>query len=158
MGYSVFLSHGSADAQVAKWIKTNAQTVGIEVYLYEDDPQPGRPLADKLKAAIQSRDALVVLLTGNSQFSTTVHQEIGIAKGLGKRIVPLVQPGFNPRNLAMLQGVEYIPFDFNDPQTALATLIAHLQKAKEAKERSEAIGLLALAALIVAAFSSGGRH
>lgn len=152
MGYSVFLSHGSADAQWVNWIKANAQQVGIDIHIYEHDPQPGKLLADKLKAAIQSRDALIVLLTSASQSSATVHQEIGIAKGLGKLIIPLVQPG-----LAMLQGVEYIPFDFSNPQAALATLTAHLQKARADKERGQAVGLLALAALIVVAFSSGGK-
>lgn len=149
MAYKIFLSHSSADAHWVNWIKANARQVGIEVYLHEYDPKPGQLLAGKLQAAIQSRDALVVLLTGNSQGSAYVQQEIGFAKGANKPVIPLVQPGIQQASLAMLQGVEYIPFDFNNPHAALSTLLIHLQKAKQSKEAGQA--LLAIGAIIVAA-------
>jgi nucleoside 2-deoxyribosyltransferase len=157
MSYKVFLSHGSADAAWVKWIATNAQQVGIEVYLYEHDPQPGRLVADKLQAEIQSCDALVVLLTSNSQFSPYVHQEVGAAKALNKPVIPLVQPGINQARLAMLQGVEHIHFDFHNPQGALSTLLDHLQKAKLGKERGQAIGLLVIGAIVTGALLLGGE-
>ena len=52
MAYKVFLSHSSVDAKWERWIAANAQQVGIEVYLYEHDPQPGRLVADKIEAEI----------------------------------------------------------------------------------------------------------
>ncbi|MGH9426947.1 MAG: toll/interleukin-1 receptor domain-containing protein [Terriglobia bacterium] len=157
MAYRVFLSHSSTDARWVKWIAANAQQVGIEVYLYEHDPQPGRLLADKVQAAIQSSDALVVLLTGNSQFSAYVQQEIGAAKALNKPVIPLVQPGINQATLAMLQGVEYIPFDFRNPQAALTTLLQHLQTARLAKERGQAIAVLLIGAIITGALVLGEK-
>ena len=156
MSYTIFLSHSSADATWVKWIAANAQQVGIQVYLYEHDPQPGRLVADKLQAAIKSSDALVVLLTGKSQFSPYVQQEIGAGKGLDKPVIPLVQPGVSEGSLAMLQGVGYIPFDFNNPQHALTTLLAHLQGAKLAKERGLA-ALFVIGAIIVGALVLGGE-
>ncbi len=146
MAYKVFLSHSSVDTGWVRWIATNAEQVGLEVYLYEHDAQPGRLVADKIEAAIQSCDALVVLLTGNSGSSPYVQQEIGYAKALKKVVVPLVQPGVSQGKLAMLQGVEYIRFDFQNPQPGLATLLQYLQKAKLGKEESQA--LLAVGALL----------
>ena len=146
MAYKVFLSHSSVDAKWVRWIAINAQQVGVEVYLYEHDPQPGRLVADKIEAAIQSCDALVVLLTGNSESSPYVQQEVGYAKGLKKVVVPLVQPGVSQEKLAMLQGIEYIQFDFQNPQPGLATLLEYLQKANLSKEESQA--LLAVGALV----------
>jgi len=157
MPYTIFLSHSAADAAWVKWIKANAHQVGIEVYLYEHDPQPGRLVADKVQDAIKACDALVVLLTGNSQFSPYVQQEVGAAKALNKRVIPLVQPGIGQSSLAMLQGVEYIPFDFCNPQPALSTLLGHLQGAKQGKERGQAL-LLLIGAIVVGALVLGGER
>lgn len=147
MAYSVFLSHSSTDSKWVRWIKDNAQNAGIAVYLYEHDPQPGNLIAHKVRTAIQQCDALVVLLTASGQSSAYVQQEVGAAKMANKLIIPLVQPGINA-NLAMLQGIEYIPFDFAHPQEALKTLLPHLQKLKQTKENQQAI-LLGLASLIL---------
>jgi hypothetical protein len=137
--YRIFLSHSSSDAECAKWIAATTQAVGIEVYLYEHDSQPGRLVAHKLKTAIQACDAFVVLLTSNSQFSPYVHQEIGAAKALNKPVIPLVQPGGSERGLAMLEGVEYIHFDLGDRQRGMSTLLDHLQKAKRNKEMRQPV-------------------
>lgn len=104
MARKIFLSHSSTDAVWVKRIETNAKQVEIEVYLHEYDPQPGQLVASKLQAAIQSCDALVVLLTGNSEGSAYVQQEIGFAKGANKPVIPLVQPGIKQASFAMLQG------------------------------------------------------
>jgi hypothetical protein len=52
--------------------------------------------------------------------------------------------------------VGYIPFDFNDPQQALTTLLAHLQGAKLAMERGLG-ALLVIGAIIVGALVLGGE-
>lgn len=156
MAYKIFLSHSSTDSDLVKWIATNAQLVGIEVYLHEFDPQPGQLVASKLQVAIQSCDALVVLLTGNSEGSAYVHQEIGSAKALNKPVIPLVQPSIKQASLAMLQGVEYIPFDFHNPQTALSTLLSHLQKAKQGKEAGQTAALV-IGAIVVGALLLKGQ-
>jgi nucleoside 2-deoxyribosyltransferase len=146
MVYKVFLSHSSVDTNWVRWVAANAEEVGLGVYLYEHDPQPGHLVADKIEAAIQSCDALVVLLTESSEVSPYVHQEVGYATALKKVVVPLVQPGVSQEKLAMLQGIEYIRFDFQNPQPGLATLLEYLQKAKLGKEESQA--LLAIGALV----------
>lgn len=151
MAYSIFLSHASADGDWVRWIGANAKRIGLRVYLHEHDPQPGTALADKIKQAIDACDSLVVFLTQNAVFSNYVQQEVGYAEGKQKRIMPLVQQGIHPRNLAMLEGREYVPFDFNDPQRSLNPLLTYLQKLKLAKERDVA-ALWGFAALIAAAW------
>ena len=148
MAYSVFLSHSEADADWVQWIAAKAKPLGINVYLHEHDPQPGTPVANKVKRAIAKSDALVVLLTHNSQNSSYVQQEIGYAEGRGKRVIPLVQPGVDQRSLAMLEGREYIPFDFRDLQKSFNTLLTYLQKLKQAKENELAV-LMGFGALVL---------
>ena len=152
MGYKIFLSHSSKDANWVNWIADNARNSNIETYLFEYDVQPGTLISSKIKKEIESSDAVVALLTYNSQFSAYVHQEIGFADGVHKRIIPLVQPGIQKEALAMLEGREYIPFDFSNPGYALTTLLNYLNRLKQSKEQDRIIiwgigGLIVLALL-----------
>ncbi len=158
MAYKIFISHSGADRQWVEQIDVIAKNSGIVAYLYEHDPQPGKYIAEKVKQAIQNSDALVVLLTYNSQFTPYVQQEIGVAEGKGMRIIPLVQPGIPERSLAMLvEGREYIPFDFYNPQGALLKLHDYLQqqlRLKKAKENEQTILMLIILGLF---FLAGGK-
>jgi len=116
--------------------------LGIETYLYEYDERPGEYVAGKLQAAIRRSDAMIVLLTKKSRISAYVHQEIGYAQGQGKTIIPLVQPGVPKKTLAMLEGREYIPFDLDDPDSAITSLTNSLHKRKRAKENDDLLVVL----------------
>jgi hypothetical protein len=152
MAYNIFLSHNAADKHWVKWIYQNAQSIGVNVYMYEHDSQPEIQIANKIQQAIENAQALVVLLTHNSQYSPYVQQEIGFAQAKQKLVIPLVQPGVSQRCLAMLEGKEYIKFDPASPQTALSSLLGYLQKLKESRETDQAIlfgfGALFLVALL----------
>lgn len=148
MSYNIFLSHNEADKHWVKQISQNAKTIGVNVYMYEHDSQPGISIAPKIQDAINNSQALVVLLTNNSQFSPYVQQEIGYAQAKGKLVIPLVQPGVSLKCLAMLEGKEYIKFDPISPEGALSHLLAYLQKLKAGRESDQAI-LIVVAALFV---------
>jgi hypothetical protein len=99
---------------------------------------------------------LVVLLTLHSQYSPYVQQEIGVAEGKGKLVIPMVQPGVDPRALAMLEGRQYIPFDFLKPQAALQIFLDWLNRLSTQKSQVEAgrnLALFGLAALLLTALS-----
>jgi hypothetical protein len=113
-------------------------------------------ISEKVKAQIGACDALVVLLTVNSQYSAYVQQEIGVAEGIRKLVIPIVQPGVNEKALAMLAGKEYIPFDHLSPQTALLTFLNwlnHLSTHKSKEETSRNLALFGLAGLLLMAFN-----
>lgn len=155
MSYKIFLSHSASDGAWAKWIAVQAQGVGITVYLYEHDPQPGVSIAAKVQQQITGSDALVVLLTRSGHASPYVQQEIGYAEAAHLLIIPLVWPGVEERSLAMLQGREYILFDPNNPAACLPSLLNALQGQKAKKEAGQA--LLALVALVLSALALGGK-
>jgi hypothetical protein len=69
---------------------------------------------------------MVVLLTTNGTESYAVHQEIGVAVGKNKLVIPLVEAGVAPSALVLLQGLEYIAVDPATPTAALNTLTAHV--------------------------------
>jgi hypothetical protein len=73
----------------------------------------------------------VVLVTDNSVNSQYVHQEIGYARKAKKLIIPVVQRGVTGEQLGMLQGVEYIAFDFASPHEGHAQLTAAMRRLAE---------------------------
>jgi hypothetical protein len=145
----IFLSHNTQDREWCEWLKASAAEMGIAAYLAEHDIQPGNVLAEKVERAIDASEAIVVLLSDNSISAPYVHQEIGYARKAKKLIIPLVQPGIPMDRLAMLQGVEHIPFDFRNPGEGNARLRSALQRLihkQEAKAQRDA-ALLALACM-----------
>lgn len=154
MGFHVFLSHSTSDSNWVGWIANHATGVGLSVYLFEHDPQPGVLIADKVKAQIDRCDAFVVFVTANSVRSTYVQQEIGYAEKAQKPVVPLVQPGIPGELLGMLQGREYIPFDFSHPHKSIQTLVASLERMRQVRDRQQLIALGALGLLVVGAIAA----
>lgn len=155
MGYSVFLSHSSKDLAWAEWIAANAKPIGADVYLYEYDPRPGKAITDKVLEALRRADALIVLVTPNSQSAPAVHQEIGAAKMAGKPVIPLIHVGVDQRDLGMLNGVDPIRFDPHSPETALPACMSYLRKLKTGKDVADLI-ILGLIALVFIGFGRSG--
>jgi hypothetical protein len=144
----IFLSHNTRDRAWCEWLLRAAAQQGIKPYLAEHDVQAGRVLADKIEAAIDASAAVVVLITDNSVNSQYVQQEIGYARKAKKLIIPVVQKGISGEQLGMLQGIEYIAFDFESPHEGHAQLTAALRKLaeKHAAKRAGAERDLVLAA------------
>jgi hypothetical protein len=114
------------DGETVELLRKHIETLGVDLYLAEHDPQPGMLLADKVAAEIARADAMVVFLTETGAAAPFVHQEIGAARQAGKLIVPIVQAGVSTNVLAMLTGVEYIEVDLADQAQAMATVTEKL--------------------------------
>lgn len=132
----VFISHSSKDQPWVDWIAREVESMGVRAYLAQHDPKPGELLSDKVRREIAKSDAVIVLLTANGYSSPYVQQEIGVALEQSKLVIPLVHPDLAGASLAMLAGVEHIPFDFGAPPTGSADLLARVRElAVEAEER-----------------------
>jgi 1-aminocyclopropane-1-carboxylate deaminase/D-cysteine desulfhydrase-like pyridoxal-dependent ACC family enzyme len=170
MGVRIFLSHSSRDREPVESIRSQADAVGVDVYLFSDDLHPGENTAEKLQQVLRECQALVVLITSNSVQSQYVNQEIGFAKALGLPIIPLVESGVPPDRLAMLLGVDHIPFDRDDVQPALAQLTRVLHRLEQRQVapvpgvstaavqltgQDVAVALMLIAVLLLLAYSAG---
>jgi len=160
MAASIFFSHSSRDRPWCELLAAEALKVGVVTYLAEHDPQPGTLLAEKVKRNIVACDAFVVLLTHNTANSSYVHQEIGCALTAKKLVIPLVQPGIGSGQLAMLAGVEYIEFDFENPHAGVEGFAAAIRRVAEKQRKQQDVeALIAIAlcmALLVVLLSDGG--
>src|SRR5437667_2412042 len=97
MPTTVFLSHAKADLDILLKVEQHMRALDVKVYKYEGDPQGGESLADKLQQRIGECDVVVVLLTKNSQLRPSLHTEVGIARAMGKPIIPVIELGIDPQ-------------------------------------------------------------
>jgi TIR domain len=155
-----FLSHSMRDVPEVDKIREAVTALGVEVYLAENDPQPGANLAKKVTDAVKASDAVLVLLTETAAASPWVQQEIGAALTAGKLIVPIVQDGV-PTGMGVLGGLEWISVDFASPAEAMATVSAALEplvRKHVQQQREQDMLLLALgAAAIILLIAYGGK-
>jgi hypothetical protein len=129
MPLSVFISHavGPAEIPIVNHLVAALNGAGVNAYLAMYDRDPGNPLGSKVQDQIERSDIVLVILTKKGVESAWVNQEVGLAMGKGKRIIPFVEKGLTPEGL--LHGVEYFPFDPDKPWEkvgSMATQIALL--------------------------------
>ena len=164
MSYSLFLSHSSADHELAEWVAASLQGPEINAWLCEYDVRPGVSLTEKVQHQLTVCDAVVVLLTMHSQSSAFVQQEIGFANAKGKLVIPVVEPGVSQSSLAMLEGREYVLFDFNNPTDAMEKLRDYIGGLHASKTKQEGkdistrnVVLISLGLALLLAFASGSE-
>lgn len=98
----VFISHSSTDKWVARQISRQLHDRGIDSFLDEKDIETGDSIDSAIQEHLADCDELLMLLSPAALKSAWVLIEIGGAKALGKRLVPiLVHVGTNdlPRPL-----------------------------------------------------------
>jgi hypothetical protein len=132
-----FISHSSKDHGCVEWVAREVDALGVRAYLAEHDPKAGEQLSEKVCREIENSDVVIVLFTRNGYNSPYVQQEIGVAIQQGKLIIPLVDPELEGAPLAMLAGLEYIPFDFQGRPNGSADLLSRLRDVAANAERSQ---------------------
>lgn len=143
MSYKVFISHSVRDQGLVIFLSNLLQKFGMEVVVAEWYLSPGEPLDKKVFRQIDSSNSVVVFLTQDGMRSNWVHQEIGYALKANKLLIPLVEKGIDPKDLAALQGREYIEYDPLRPEDALVRASTHVKTLKLNKEEQEKALLLA---------------
>lgn len=157
MAYRVFISHSAQDQGLVISLSNLLSKFGVEVFVAEWYLTPGERLDKKVLEQIKKSDCIVALLTRNGMRSSWVQQEIGYSLQRDKPVIPMVEKGIEPKDLAALQGREYIEYDRYQYQQALGKLSTYVKSLKLKKEEKEKVllvlgGLLAFLLLI-----SGGR-
>lgn len=145
--FQVFVSHDGDDEQLARRIETQADSVGVDVWLFEDDKELGTPIRKKVQDAIEESDAFVVLLTENGSMSAYVHQEIGYAEGTDTPVLPMVHSGVDSDQLAMLRGREQVRFERDKIGEAVAELKGRVKARRREAVRGQVRGAAFLASL-----------
>ena len=75
----VFISYAQRDSGIAERLVDALQSVGLSVWLDRESLAPGTLITEEISQAIQSADAVLVLVTENSLASAWVQREIELA-------------------------------------------------------------------------------
>lgn len=99
---AVFISHSGYDEFLDK-LHRHLQDYDVIISDWKD--KAGTSLANKVQADISWADLVVVVLTPTAASSAWVNQEIGFARALGKKILPIVEKDveWHPALLADLE-------------------------------------------------------
>ena len=93
MSLKVFVSYSSKDMSTVTQIAEELETLGIDVFVAEHSIKPGENLNASIIKNIKESDMFVLLWGKNALTSDYVKQEIGVAKGADKQIIPFVIDG-----------------------------------------------------------------
>jgi len=158
MAYKVFISHSTRDREFVITLTNMLTGMGVKVFVAEWYLSPGERIDRKVFSQINKADCIVVLLTKNGIRSNWVQQEVGYAIKAGKPLIPIVEKGVAPKDLAALQGKEYIEYDPLQPLQTLrktSSYIKSLKLKKEEREKALVIGGSIVALLLL--FSGSGK-
>jgi len=151
MAYKVFISYSTNDFPLVEHVKRLLTNPALEVFIAEYAVTPGRQLNNTIVNAIKNCDLFVLLWSQNSKFSEYVPQEIGIARGNDKPIIPIVLerelqlPGF-------IKELKYLKAYSNPAESWIWLQQNILNRAKKQKQ-TNALVLLGLSAALVWLFS-----
>lgn len=132
MSYRVFLSHGWADRWLAGQIAQRIERdCGASAFIDVFDVQKGDEIEDRIFEAMQNIHELVVLLTPWSMDRNWLWVEVGAARALNRRIVPILyQVTLDAIDAkggsTLLRGRNIV--DINDVETYLSELRSRVQK------------------------------
>jgi hypothetical protein len=108
----VFISHSTRDKWIARKISKELEALGAATFLDEKDIETGESIDEAIGDHLKESDELLMLVSPAALTSHWVLIEVGGAKALGKRLVPIllhVSPNDLPAPLTM-----YLARDLND--------------------------------------------
>ena len=150
MVFGIFISYSTYDSDTAKRIENYLrQITNTEIYLYETQVKTGQ-ISEAIIQKIRQCDLFIVLYSKNSIQSTYVQQEIGVAKGNHKIIIPILLDS-DAKPDALLTGINYLSiYDEKKRNEQLPKLYQNV--ANESQKKASAQALLVIGGLATLAY------
>ncbi|MCK4354661.1 MAG: toll/interleukin-1 receptor domain-containing protein [Dehalococcoidia bacterium] len=123
--FEVFISHDTADYNLALQIHDTVHKIGKSAYIYELYRQYHKDIGPAILDILRSKSchACLCLLTYNGVKSPWVHQELGAAYALNKIIIPVVELGIDYKAKGFVQFRQHIDYDPADPKGFICDVI-----------------------------------
>lgn len=87
---TLYISYSNKDKELVHKLVEDIKDKGLEVWYDENLVEPGNEYQSKLTEGLQNADAVLVLITPNSISSSYVMNEMGLARGKEKLILPVI--------------------------------------------------------------------
>ena len=146
------MSYSTQDLPLVTRVQRVLADASIQVFVAEHSVQPGDSLGAEITTAIESCDLFILMWSRGSKESAWVQQEVGMALGRKKSVLPILLahglklPGF-------LTGIKYLRAH-QDAEGVLAWLKQNVYERAEAKQRSDGLVWLGVAAAVLLILSS----
>jgi hypothetical protein len=104
--FRLFISHASDKRESAHRLKEALSVYQIAAFVAHDDIEPTKEWQGEIETALRTMDGLAAIISPDFSSSKWCDQEVGIAVGRGKLVVPL-RVGADPHGfLAKYQGLQ----------------------------------------------------
>jgi hypothetical protein len=144
MTFTIFASYSTKDVEKIKPVLDHISHIsGLRTFLAETDLQPGDMIDKTITQHILSSDVFLLFFSESAKHSNYVQQEIGVALGHTKIIIPLLLEGIKPTG--MLANVQYL--DLSDEMKRpyeLERLYNFIIRNVQSKSQNQLIGALAV--------------
>jgi len=146
------VSYSTEDLLLVERVQRVLADASIQVFVAEHSVQPGDSLAARITTAIESCDLFILLWSRGSKESAWVQQEVGMALGRKKPVLPILLtqglelPGF-------LSGIKYLRAH-QEVEGVLAWLKQNVYERAQAKQRTEGLAWLGIGAAVLLILSS----
>ena len=152
--FKIFASYSTKDIEKIKPILNNLlQIQGVKIFFADADLKPGDIISQRITQNIIASDIFLVFYSISTQQSPYVQQEIGVALGQNKIIIPLLLDKTKPTG--MLANIHYL--DLSDEQMRLSEftrLYNFIVNNKQTKDRNQLLGGLALVGIGILALAA----
>jgi hypothetical protein len=147
MGFQVFISYSTKDFPLVERVRQVLTLPNVDVFVAEYSVTPGTNLNLEILNHLRSCDLFVLLWTANSRASEYVQQEIGVARGAARNILPVVL-GERLELPAFISDMKYLPA-YRNPTEAMQWLRQHVLANALAQQRNVGLALLGLAVAVL---------
>ena len=120
----IFISYSSDDKSLAGQIKLMLERYGLSVFLAHDDIPPLRDWQEEISNNLTVCDVFIPVLTRSFRESNWTDQEIGMAFGLKKMIIPLK---VNTDPYGFILKLQACKLDVNNPRRSCLKIIKVLR-------------------------------
>jgi len=152
--FNIFASYSTKDIDKIKPILNNLlQIQGVQIFFADEDLKPGDIISQRITHSIIASDIFLAFYSESAQQSTYVQQEIGVALGHNKILIPLLLDRTKPTG--MLANIHYL--DLSNVQTSLyefTRLYNFIVNNKQTKDRNQLLGGLALVGIGILALAA----
>lgn len=144
-----FISYASQDEKLAHFIHDEIKGHGLEVFMAAASLRPGQQWSKMIKNNLKNSKWVILLASQAACGSAYVQQELGMALGDAKRVVPIVwdiAPSQLPGWVNQSHALDLRGGRINDLREHMARIAAEIKQEK-------AEGLLILGVVVLALFA-----
>ena len=109
--FAVFISHDSKDYEVSERLHNVLWKMKMLPYMYELYPQYRKSIPEGIRYVIRNCSVCLAFLTSFGVESPWVHQELGLAYGYNRIIIPIMERGIEFKRKGFVEFYDHIDYD-----------------------------------------------